>query len=255
MKKILLSFITVALAFTGCAYAIFPSGMIVAQTRGVEGFEGISVANGIQVTIHTGTVTESVEVEADDNVMEYVETFVSKGTLFIKLRDGVIIKPRASIRVTVTALSVGTVAASGGSRIEFEGQTVSPGFAAALSGGSQLAGVFRTESAALSLSGGALIEGSFNSQTVALSMSGGSRAELNGAMGFLTLDCSGGSITDGFTLVCDEAVLSLSGGSQAYLTIDSSLIIRASGGSSLTYRGEAVIQEQSLSGGSTVRRQ
>jgi hypothetical protein len=69
---------------TGCVmYPGIPgSGTIVSVTREVEGFDSISVGGSGSVQITQGD-TESLEVQADDNLLPYLRTEVSGGELKI----------------------------------------------------------------------------------------------------------------------------------------------------------------------------
>ena len=62
------------------------SGNIVTETRKTGGFDGISVGGGFGVEVKIGAVT-SVKVEADDNIIKYIETKVSGNILKISTED------------------------------------------------------------------------------------------------------------------------------------------------------------------------
>jgi len=62
------------------------SGNIVSETRTVNNFSEISVGNSFDVEVKIGPVTE-VRVEADDNVIKYINTSVSDKTLKIRIDD------------------------------------------------------------------------------------------------------------------------------------------------------------------------
>jgi hypothetical protein len=74
----------VASITSGCVmYPGIPgSGTIVSETRAVEGFKSVSVGGSGTLRITQGD-TESLEVEADDNLLPYLRTEVSGGELKI----------------------------------------------------------------------------------------------------------------------------------------------------------------------------
>jgi hypothetical protein len=62
------------------------SGNVISEKRNVGSFSGISVSNAIDVEVKIGT-TASVEVEADDNIIEHIVTNVSGGVLKIGIEN------------------------------------------------------------------------------------------------------------------------------------------------------------------------
>ncbi len=84
MKQILFLAITV-FTLMSC-HITTGSGNIVTETRTVGNFDGIMVASSFDVEVKIGPVT-TVEVEADDNVMEYIKTTVSGNTLKIRTEN------------------------------------------------------------------------------------------------------------------------------------------------------------------------
>ena len=78
---ILFSLITLA----SCRYTT-GSGNLVTETRPAGNFNGISVGGGFEVEVKIGPVT-SVVVEADDNIIKYIETSTSGNTLKIRTED------------------------------------------------------------------------------------------------------------------------------------------------------------------------
>ena len=63
------------------------SGNLVTETRAVNEFTRVSSDGIFEVNITAGT-SQSVEVTADDNIMQYVKTTVSSKQLSLYLKDG-----------------------------------------------------------------------------------------------------------------------------------------------------------------------
>ena len=81
MKQFIL-FCTAFILLNSCHYTT-GSGNIISEKRSVGNFTGISVGGSFDVEVKIGPVTQ-VTVEADDNVIKYVETRVSGNTLKIR---------------------------------------------------------------------------------------------------------------------------------------------------------------------------
>jgi hypothetical protein len=85
LLKSALGFTLVMLLISACGIApVFGSGKVVTETRQVSGFDKVSVSGGGDlIIIQDGT--ESVTVETDDNLMQYLVAEVRGGTLHLYL--------------------------------------------------------------------------------------------------------------------------------------------------------------------------
>ena len=100
MKYFLFSAFVLAIASCNM-HAKTGSGNIVTETRTTEPFMGVHAEGAVHVEIKKGAVL-SVTVEADDNVMEYVETKVSGNVLKVRLKELTNLR-NVTIRVYITA--------------------------------------------------------------------------------------------------------------------------------------------------------
>ncbi len=83
MKKVLLFAIIVSAI--SCNYSRRGSGTIVTETRNLAPFTSVNVTGSIDVEVQQGDKSEVV-VEADDNIIQYIETESAGGTLTIRLK-------------------------------------------------------------------------------------------------------------------------------------------------------------------------
>lgn len=235
MKKLI--FLSAAvLMLASCGDRIRPSGNVITQQREVGAFTRLEVASGIKATV-TIAAEASLEVTADDNVVNYIETYNDGDALIVKVKDRTSFLGGATVRVSVKAVDLDFVSASGGASVGLSGAIEADEFKVVLSGGSQ----FR---------GGDITAGTFTAI-----LSGGSGMKTGGNATEFTLDCSGGSYfnRDGYGFSADAVNANLSGGSKARLTVGSSLDVVASGGSGFYYKGSPAHENTSASGGSTIR--
>lgn len=86
--RLILLLTMTALAITACAGRIIRgSGDVISETRRVSGFEKI-VLHGSGDVIVTQGEGETLSIETDDNVMEYVEAEVRGSTLELGFKEG-----------------------------------------------------------------------------------------------------------------------------------------------------------------------
>lgn len=91
------------------------SGNIVTETRQAGSFDAISVGGSFEVEVKIGAVT-SVMVEADDNIIKYIETKVSGNTLKINTED-LHNYSDVHMKVFITVPSLSSIKASGSAEV------------------------------------------------------------------------------------------------------------------------------------------
>ena len=263
----------VSVQLPGIGETIRGSGNVISESREVSGFDQISVCCGMQLILTQGE-TESLEIEADDNLLPEIESYVEGSQLIVRFKDdggGINFRTTQTIRVRVSAREIRGVEVSGGGQAEV-GDVNSDRLSVGLSGGS-LAEFSKVIADALTvdMSGG----GNFSAQELAVSslemgMSGGSDASIGKlSAGSLKVDGSGGgqatiagSVNDqaiewsgggkyrAGDLESQTAVLRMSGGGSATLWVHDALDADLSGGASGEYYGRPVVNQDVSGGGS-----
>lgn len=95
------------------------SGDVVTESRDVSGFDGVS-HTGIGQVIITQGGEESLTIEADDYLMQYITSEVNGGTLELGFKDGVRIDPTPSIVFRVSVKNLTAIDSVGTGLIEME---------------------------------------------------------------------------------------------------------------------------------------
>jgi Putative auto-transporter adhesin, head GIN domain len=98
MKKYIL-FIAVITLATSCYNGKRGSGNIITEKRNVSGFTMVNASSSIDIDVQQGAET-SVIVEADDNLIKYIETKVEGNELKIRYKN-IHIRHNATIKVHI----------------------------------------------------------------------------------------------------------------------------------------------------------
>jgi ketopantoate reductase len=77
------------------------SGHVVTEERSVAGFNNVEVNGSMKVHVSEGT-GQQVRVEAEDNIISRLETYVSNNTLIVKFKNGWTIIPHRTVHVYVS---------------------------------------------------------------------------------------------------------------------------------------------------------
>ena len=114
---LLLTTLACQVSFGGIgARTVRGSGDVVVVERPVSDFDNIELSGVGQMFIEVGNV-ESLRIEAEDNLMEYIETEVRGDTLNIDLKRGTNLRPTEPIRYYVTVVNLDGISVSGAGSI------------------------------------------------------------------------------------------------------------------------------------------
>ncbi len=155
--KIIASITVLLLAALACSAVptasntVIGSGTVISEARNVSGFTGVRLAGSGDVDLKLGP-TESVTIEAEDNILPLIETTVSTGKLIIRTKPFTNIKATKDIHVTVVAKSIDEITLGGSGSIHATGIT-GPRLIVALPGSGDITVTGTTRNATLTLLG------------------------------------------------------------------------------------------------------
>jgi hypothetical protein len=225
--------VVVAAASASCTgERVRGSGKVVTKDVAVASFTRLQVSWGFAVTVAVGQ--PSLKLRIDDNLDRYLDVGVEGDTLRIGLQRVSSVSD-ATLQATVTAPSLAQVQGSGSSRVQLQDRLAVDELRVELSGASRLDGPVDLTSATAALSGA-------------------SQLELSGRAGSVNASASGASHLVLQQLQVDALEVSLSGASNAEVSVRRTISASLSGASSLRYRGSPTLARQDVSGGSSVTR-
>ena len=182
MKKILL-FLFVAMSIKSFALweTVKGNGILKSEKREISGYTALANSGPFLVDISYGTGS-AVEVEADENILPYVEIKLKDNKLVIKVKDYANLKLQHDIKIHVTMTKITGLDQSGSGRITGEGNFTNDGKTVIrISGSGELKlgiGSFASAEILLSGSGSADLSGTINGKLdIAQSGSGHINAE------------------------------------------------------------------------------
>jgi len=100
MKKITVIFLGACLILTGCHFVgVRGNGHIKTDARSVTAFGNLDVRGGFEIEWQSGT--PSLRITADENLLSYIENYVSADTLYLRTREQ--LRPTHGIRVIISS--------------------------------------------------------------------------------------------------------------------------------------------------------
>ena len=197
-------------------------GNIKKETRQVADFASLSSHGPMDVKIVYGH-SNSIEVEADDNLLPYIETSVENGKLIIQTKKNVNVRSRSKMVVYVSMTKINSLQLSGSGDIEGNGS-----FSAD-----------RPTEIMLSGSGNIhLNSGSFKGLQFAVSGSGNIVVK-GGTAGKVTARISGSGNIDCSEVTAEDVEVKISGSGNARVNANKSLSADISGSGNVFYKGSA----------------
>ena len=211
-----------------------PSANVTTQERFVQDYTGIEITDAFLVDIEYSATEESIIIEANDNLHQFIEVEKVNGILRIKLRDMVNIRGNATFKAhIITKNYLDSFSASGASRMTL----INPQEAADVN---------------IRLSGASFLTGEIMADAITAYIDGASNASLSGIANTINVNADGASLVGSFEMIAGTAYLQMSGASNASLTINDEINLRASGASVLMYKGSASKNHIDLSGSSQI---
>lgn len=212
------------LLFCSCrqifAKRIRGNGNVTTQSRSVGQFNNIDVSGNIDVYARQDS-SVSVRVEADDNLQQYVETFLDGDVLRIKTEEGYNLRPSRQIKVYVSSAMFKKFEASGACNIFSEGKITS------------------TSNIDVDLSGSCDVTLEVSAPKISADVSGACTIKLKGDTKEFEVQGSGSTDIKCFDLVADKVDLDLSGAGDAEVYANVKLSGDISGAASVKYKGTA----------------
>ena len=118
---LLMTLITASLVLSACGLSdvttVRGSGVVVEETREVSGIDGVNLATIGDLTIEVGG-SESLRIEAEDNLMEYLETEVRGGNLRIETQNRIRLEATKPVKYYLTVKELETIEISSVGKIE-----------------------------------------------------------------------------------------------------------------------------------------
>lgn len=211
--------------------AVAGSGRLISRTVDLAGVTSVVADSAFVVRLQTGETPQAV-VRTDDNLADLVDSTVTGNQLHLGIKPGRSVRD-ATLGAEVTVSRLEKLSSSGASRIILASTVASPALQLVVSGAGAVTGPVRIGRVDATVSGAGALALTGQVEDCALDASGGSRLPLAG-------------------LTVRRLDATLSGATQAIVTVSDTLAADATGASLLRYRGTPRVTRSQTSGASSV---
>lgn len=205
MRKLALLFLLLPLLAAGCHRGmradVKGSGKRIVQKRQISPFTSISTEGAFEIEV-TCQKDQSLEVEGDDNVLEFVTTDVHGKELLLKSSKGY--STSEPVRVKITVPNLEGLSVSGAGRIDIK---------------------------------------DMKNEKFEIDSNGAPNVIVSGTTNTVDIDSNGAGKIDTHNLRASRAVVDSKGVSRIDLDVKEQLDITVSGPSTVTYRGDPVVNK------------
>ena len=230
--KIMTLLIVGLFLITACgANYIKGSGNVVTEEREVGGFDRIEMSGYGEVIITQGN-EESLTIETDDNLMEYIESDVRNNTLYFEFTDNTIPDPSDTIIYRLNVINLEALELSGAGSFQVKS--------------------LDTPNLEISIDGAGKINlDSLSTDEVSVQVSGAGDINLAGEVGKQDIRIKGAGDYSAPNLQSDQATVQIDGLGKVVVWVTDALSVKIDGAGKVDYYGSPSVT-QDIEGGGNV---
>ncbi len=228
IKRIFLGLV-IALTLNSCIDSVDGNGNVIKEKRTISSFNKIDISGGYEVLINQGA-DEKFQIEADENLIELIETEVRNNTLYISSKQP--IGNAEALKLYITTVNLEDIDVSGA--IELSNK-----------------GTFEAKYLEIEVSGAADINLDVDIENLTMEMSGASETTLTGTADNFEIELSGAGELDAKKLKTRNTSIDISGAGSATVFAKKTLDVTVSGAGSVRYKGSPKVK-QDISGAGSV---
>jgi hypothetical protein len=238
----------------GSTETIRGSGDVIEENRSVSDISSVELAMQGSLSIEIGS-TEALRIEAEDNLLEYIETQLSAGRLVIKSQNGVNLRNTEPINYFLTVTGLDSI------RISSSGDIQTPDLQAerfsitiSSSGDLTMGDLDCTSLSVESSSSGILSMGTLTAETIDVRISSSGNVEIDGGQvqkQDITITSSGEYRAE--DLASAEAEVTLTSSGTARIRVSDQLSGRLSSSGNIYYIGDPKVSVSTTSSGKAVQ--
>lgn len=226
--------ITIASCFGFGGERINGNGVSGSQERSVGNFHSVNAMGSMDVIVSQAT-SPSIKIEADQNLLEYIETRNNGGTIEIYTKEGYNLDSKSGIKVYAAAPDFKNISVSGSGKINSNGKINSTS----------------TLNANVSGSGDILME--VDAPKIFTQISGSGSSTIKGTTKDFSAHINGSGDVHCFDLLSENTEIDIAGSGNAEVYASKSLDVDIAGGGDVRYKGNPSVK-QNISGSGDVRK-
>lgn len=233
----LLSYIFIALilpSISGCRFGfgkrIEGNGKLQTKNYSISGFTEVNLAGNMDVYLTQGS-TYSVRVEADENLFDYLEVEKDGNELEISATRGYNLRPRAGLKVFVTAPTFEAAELAGSGKIISQSK------------------ITNAKRIRINVAGSGDVQLDVNAPEVKADVAGSGSVTLNGETKEFLVDIAGSGDVRAFNLMTEVSKIDIAGSGNVEVSASRELDVDVAGSGNVLYKGDPRVKQSKMGSG------
>lgn len=193
---------------------------VTTENRSTASFDGVSSRGSFDVYVAVGSPA-AVKIEAESNILPYIETYVDNNILQVRTKRDVWLSPRRSVKIFVTAPRLRKIHSSGTGDIIGQGT------------------IADSSKLDLSVHGNGNIKLDVDAPEVAAELTGNGGILLKGQSKYFNCTLTGNGNLNAFDLMAEETKVKIRGNGDADVYASLKLDVSVGGNGNVRYKGNA----------------
>ena len=237
MKKLFVPLLIIGVFYCSCRFVtgqrIRGNGNVRTETRSPGNFNSVSSHGSFDVFVSSGA--QAVKIEAEENLLPYIETYVEGHTLHVGTKDNYWLSPGRKVKIFVSSPDYESIQSYGSGDIIGE---------------SKITNSSRLE---LGVNGSANIKMDIDAPEINTETNGSGDIFLRGATKSFEGEIHGSGNIKAIDLKSEGATVKIYGSGNADLFVDGKLDVHVAGSGDVNYKGNAQVSS-SIAGSGRVRK-
>lgn len=234
MSRFFLAAFLLLFCFTSCRYMggrrVEGNGQRVTVNRSGSEFSGVEVRGGMDVVLKTGN-THEIKIEADQNLIDFIEVHNDGGKVQISTKDGYNLRSKDGIKVYATAPYFREVSVAGSGDIRSQGKVVN------------------NQEMGLQIRGSGDILMAVDAPRITTEISGSGSARLEGVTRDFSAEIKGSGDVHAFKLLSENARVDIAGSGNAEVFASKQLSVEIKGAGDVAYKGTGTVNQKIMGSG------
>jgi len=208
---------------------ITPSIEITTIEKNLSDFNALEVAGDFEVFLTSGASTESVKLEANENLQDLITIEKVGTTLKIRMKDNININGNETTKVYISTQEIIDYKVAGDAVIQLENELA-------------------TDKINIELAGDSKMLGMVDIPSITATIAGDAQLNFSGQVDNFSLKIAGDGQVKDYDLVCDKLEAELAGDSEVFVTVMGTIDVTAAGESILHFKGTGEVTNQFTTG-------
>jgi hypothetical protein len=211
------------------------------ETRNVGSFTGISSESFFDVFIIQDSI-EQVIVEAESNLLPYIQTVVSGSNLVLREQKHYCVDNNLPVKITVRVRNLERVYLTGSGNVQGNSEFVANSFKVDLTGSGNIDLEVNAQEVEAWISGSGNIDIGATTSHIKAIITGSGNINLWGETIDTDLEISGSGNIKAYGLIQDNCYVNISGSGSVYVHVSDYLDVKITGSGSVYYRGNPQVK-------------